>query len=221
MNSIQRFCTVAAAGLLSGSASAGSHLWDFWEIFSNEDGTIQFMELHVPTSASGETFVGGKKIWSLTTGKQFTFPGNLTGSTSFKYLLLATQGYADLPGSPTPDYIIEDGFFSVNGDTLKYHIYDTFTFTAAQLPTDCVMSLARNKSNNVNTPTNFPGASGTIDACPCPADINSDGLTDGADLGLLLAAWNSSDTAADFDKNGVVDGADLGVLLGGWGECPI
>jgi hypothetical protein len=50
-----------------------------------------------------------------------------------------------------------------------------------------------------------------------PADLNRDGVVDGADLGLLLAVWNSSDAAADLNDDGVVDGADLGLLLSAWG----
>ncbi len=48
-----------------------------------------------------------------------------------------------------------------------------------------------------------------------PADLNADGVVDGADLGILLGAWGSA-SHADLDGSGAVDGADLGALLGGW-----
>ncbi len=48
-------------------------------------------------------------------------------------------------------------------------------------------------------------------------DLNCDGIVDGADLGLLLAAWGSSDQIADLNASGDVDGADLGLLLSQWG----
>jgi murein tripeptide amidase MpaA len=54
----------------------------------------------------------------------------------------------------------------------------------------------------------------------CPGDFNLDGLVDGADLGLILAAWNTNDPAYDLDGNGNVNGADLGLLLAAWGFCP-
>ncbi|MFO0873677.1 MAG: hypothetical protein U0575_06860 [Phycisphaerales bacterium] len=55
---------------------------------------------------------------------------------------------------------------------------------------------------------------------PCPADITGDGLVDGADLGVLLAAWGPCvGCAADVTFDGVVDGADLGVVLAAWGAC--
>jgi len=47
-------------------------------------------------------------------------------------------------------------------------------------------------------------------------DLNNDGIVDGADLGQLLAAWGTDDSAADLDGDGTVDGADLGLLLAAW-----
>jgi hypothetical protein len=48
-----------------------------------------------------------------------------------------------------------------------------------------------------------------------PADLNSDGVVDGADLGILLGNWGSAG-AGDLDGSGTVDGIDLGLLLGSW-----
>ena len=53
---------------------------------------------------------------------------------------------------------------------------------------------------------------------PCPADFNGDGLVNGADLGLLAAAWETA--AGDLDGDGTTSGADVGLLLAAWGECP-
>lgn len=49
-------------------------------------------------------------------------------------------------------------------------------------------------------------------------DINGDGIVNGADLTILLAAWGActADCPADLDSNGVVNGADLTVLLAAW-----
>ena len=52
-----------------------------------------------------------------------------------------------------------------------------------------------------------------------PADLNRDGVVDGADLGLLLNAWGPCPEACclgDLTGDGVVDGADLGALLSRW-----
>jgi hypothetical protein len=48
-----------------------------------------------------------------------------------------------------------------------------------------------------------------------PADLNGDGTVDGADLGLLLAGWNTAGPG-DINGDGLVDGADLGLLLIGF-----
>lgn len=211
-----------AVGASAGSAAAGSHLWDFWEIFSTDDGSVQFIELHVPLVANGEINMANKKITSLATGKSFTFPVNLAPPSGLKYLLLATQSFADLPGAPTPDFIIPPSFFSPNGDTLKWHTYDTFIFTAAQMPTDCVLSLNRDKTTGVNSPKNYGGATGSVDACPpppCPADLDGSGAVDGADLGTVLQAWGTAGSIADLNSDGAVDSADLGLLLAAWGDC--
>lgn len=55
----------------------------------------------------------------------------------------------------------------------------------------------------------------------CPGDLNGDGTVDGADLGLLLAAWGTTGgcPSADLNEDGTVDGADLGLQLAAWGVC--
>lgn len=47
-------------------------------------------------------------------------------------------------------------------------------------------------------------------------DLNADSSVDGADLGLLLAAWGTGGGPADLTIDGTVDGADLGILLSNW-----
>lgn len=54
----------------------------------------------------------------------------------------------------------------------------------------------------------------------CPTDLNEDGVTDGADLGLLYVSWGEPGPA-DLDGSGAVDGADVGLLLTGWGSCEL
>jgi hypothetical protein len=47
-------------------------------------------------------------------------------------------------------------------------------------------------------------------------DLNTDTQVDGADLGLLLSAWETDDADADLNCDGTVNGADLGILLANW-----
>jgi len=48
-----------------------------------------------------------------------------------------------------------------------------------------------------------------------PADLNDDGLVNGADLGILLSNWGTAGPG-DLNADGVVDGADVGILLSYW-----
>lgn len=53
----------------------------------------------------------------------------------------------------------------------------------------------------------------------CPSDLTGDGMTDGADLAILLSQWGGSGSA-DLDGSGMVGGADLAQMLAAWGNCP-
>ena len=56
----------------------------------------------------------------------------------------------------------------------------------------------------------------------CPGDITGNGQINGADLGLVLAAWASDGTdepGSDVNQDGIVNGADLAFVLGAWGPC--
>ena len=55
----------------------------------------------------------------------------------------------------------------------------------------------------------------TAGPCDSPADLNDDGRVNGADLGLMLAAWGGRGPA-DLNGSGSVTGADLGLLLAAW-----
>jgi hypothetical protein len=56
---------------------------------------------------------------------------------------------------------------------------------------------------------------------PCPADLNNDGIVNGADISVLLGFWglNGNPVDADITGDGLVDGADLAMLLSSWGKC--
>ena len=115
-----RAAICASTVLLAGSAQAGNHTWDVNEIFSNFDGTVQFIELFEANGATNEVGMPGQTI--ATDANSFVLPGDtLEPPTTHKFLLIATQAFADLPGAPTPDYIIDGfdpGFFDTNLATI-------------------------------------------------------------------------------------------------------
>lgn len=49
-----------------------------------------------------------------------------------------------------------------------------------------------------------------------PADLNGDGVVNGADLAALLSNWGQAGSA-DLNNDGVTNGADLAQLLSSWG----
>ena len=151
------------------SAMAGSHSWRISEVYSNSNGTIQFIELVECCGLPQEVFVAGEHVTS--NSHFFQFPGNLTVNTSNKKMLLATDGFAALPGAPPRDFAIVDNFFSITGDTIRYNPegnYDTFTFSAGDLPTNGVDSIQITDHNShtfivaPNNPTNLNGDTDSI-----------------------------------------------------------
>ncbi len=222
------FASIAAAGLGT-PAMAASHLWIFSEVFSNPSGTIQFIEMVECCGAQNETFLFDKWIKSVVTHEQFTFLANLpcTNCTAHKHLLLATQSFADLPGAPTPDYIILVGslpFFAIGGDTLQYWFYPDATWTFGPVPTDGYNSLHQDDqvvTVGCNTPTNFAGQSGSVTLTCDPADLDGDGSVGVTDMLGLLGAWgtNPDGCPPDFDGDGTVAVTDFLQLLASWGPC--
>ncbi len=52
------------------------------------------------------------------------------------------------------------------------------------------------------------------------ADLDGNGVVDGSDIGLLIAAWGQCEgCSADINGDGKVDGADLAQIIAFWGSC--
>lgn len=155
---------------------AGSHLWRFNEIYSNADGTIQFIEMKECCGSTIETAIGGKWVLAVNTGNQFTFPSNLSGNTANRHLLLATQAFADLSGVPAPDFIIPNNFLPLGGDTLEYWMYPdaTWSYGPGDLPVNGVDSLDVGGAVGPNSPTNYAGDSGSVNLNTAPIPAVSD-----------------------------------------------
>ena len=48
------------------------------------------------------------------------------------------------------------------------------------------------------------------------ADLNGDGLVNGADFGIMLSSFGNAGGPADLNRDGVVNGSDVGLMLGDW-----
>ena len=158
-----------ALGLAAATSQAAFHLWTMNELYSNADGTVQFLELTAITG--GQQFLAGHDLTSTSgmASRTFTFPADLPGDTSGKRMLIGTQGFAAL-GVVTPDYIVPNGFFFNAGGSVNFAAADNWNHGA--LPTDN-RSLNRDGSAGVNSPRNFAGQTGTVSAA---TPLNFQGL---------------------------------------------
>lgn len=156
------FIAACLSGLIPVSASAGQHTWDVSEVFSNADGTIQFVELHERNGTNGEGGVGNGSIAS--NAESFSWSNGSVPNTANRFYLVATQGFADLPGVPAPDAIIDPGsvpFFDTAGDDVTFIVYDTCSFGA--VPTDGVDSYdCIADATGASTPVNYADTPGSI-----------------------------------------------------------
>ncbi len=225
---------LACLVLSTDAAQAGFHPWDITEVYSNADGTLQFIEWF--TAVDTEEQLGDRVV--TTESNTFTFPNDLPSpATAGRNFLMATAGFAALPGAPVPDFIMPDGFIDVTSDTLRLRtsqggmIWETFSFGIGELPANGVDSLicsvhsgsaCMSTDVEVNSPTNFAGDSGSVMPPPaCSADLDGDGGVGASDLAQLLGSWGPCpECSADLDGSGDVGAFDLALLLGAWGPCP-
>jgi hypothetical protein len=128
---------------------------------------VQFIELFCP--ANGQQFLTNHQLAATSDGVTvtFTFPGDSGNPTLNKTLLLATANFAALPGAVTPDFILPDNFINPNAASILIDFglgQDNMSFSNAQLPSDGINSIDRFLVQAVNSPTNFAGQSGSLNA---------------------------------------------------------
>lgn len=184
--------TLLVIGAMAQQASAFAHLWQINEIYSNADGSIQFIEMINPTPGSFETSLLNQTFSS--NADTYIYPNNLVGDTAFKTFLMATLGFAALPGTPTPDYIIPDNFFAPTGDTLEFNAAlpgpEIVTFVSGDLPLCGTLSMNDDLSTSQNSPTNFSVVTGPITIVFAPlGDLNGDCEINVVDFALMASNW--------------------------------
>jgi serralysin len=206
-------------GGITSAANAAFHLWQISEVYSNADGSVQFIEMF--DTNNGENFIGGFSLESDSDGvtKSYTFPANIpTGTaTGGQHLLIATPGFGSLPGGVTPDYSLPAGpFFNPNATEITIDFDGSgasLSASSGTFPTDGVNSL-NNTGIEVNSPTNIHGNSGSVDfSTPSTTgDYDGNGTVDAADYVIWRKSLNQSaspkGSGADGDADGTIGPGD-------------
>jgi hypothetical protein len=168
-----RYLMAPALALWAASAAAEFHTYQIEEIFSNADGTVQYVVMHESQGMSAENFWMGNALTSthLGTTQTYVFRNNLPGvmcgyygcgggGTANTRVLIASQGFAALH-LVTPDFIMPNGFIATDGATLNYAGVDIIAVPS--LPTDGVHAVdVRSGAVVPNVATNFAGQSASV-----------------------------------------------------------
>jgi hypothetical protein len=192
--------------MAASSAQAAFHLYRISQIFSNADGTVQFITLI--TADDGEYQWGGQSITSTGSkgGGILVFPTDLPRhATALKSVLIATQGFADLH-IVTPDFLVPSNFISTGSGSLNFAGVHTVTWVAGELPTDGVHALSALGNVVPNLAENFAGQTASVGGAP--ASPSYQGLwwkADEAGWGVnfahqgdrIFATWYTYDTAGN------------------------
>lgn len=81
------------------------------------------------------------------------------------------------------------------------------------LPSDTLLEF-----DGLNFPRVYqPLTIGPLEGVTGQADLDGNGVVNGTDLAMLLAAWGPNGSIADLNGDGVVNGADLSAMLLNWG----
>ncbi|MFM7051596.1 MAG: hypothetical protein ACKOYN_05610, partial [Planctomycetota bacterium] len=105
-----------------------------------------------------------------------------------------------------------------NANALRFSTMYNFWFDADEAPSAAAVNgtLGLFKPGASGTPNSMTVAT-TGPATPVvatPGDLDNNGVVNGADLTLLLAAWGTA--GGDLNSDGTTDAADLTVLLANW-----
>lgn len=213
------------------TATAAVHLWQIKEVFSNADGSVQFIEMF--DNFPGEVFTAGTTLQANSDGviKSFTLSSISPKPTQNRHMLFATPGFSSLAGGIAPDFTFLPAtlpFINPNANNITITFSgsgDSINFTGASLPKNGINSLTDtvlapfdppnfNLVSGVNSPFNLANQCGSVNPSgPTPTgDYNCNHIVDGADYVVWRntqgQAASPSGSGADGDASGTIDASD-------------
>lgn len=150
--------------LLPTTAPAAFHGWQIRELYTNLDGSVQFIELFAPGDSNQFTTGQTIQVTEMATGMThtFTFDMDTASPTGTHALLIATSNIS-MFGGPTPDFILPFDFLFSGASTINFLGTIQGAINYAGLPTDGTLSLAiPGLTTQVNSPQNYNGTIGSV-----------------------------------------------------------
>lgn len=167
MKRVFAWCIAAATMVAAFAASASFHLFNIEQVYTNADGTVQFIVLTAPVD--GENLWANHQLTATGPGgpaKVYTFPTNLPSSdTGGRRVLVATQGFAAL-NLVTPDYVIPNNFLQIPDGRIDFAGVSAVSYT--NIPTDGTQAINSRGNPIQNVATNFAGHSASVSLPPPP-----------------------------------------------------
>ncbi len=167
---------IASAAFLTPNAHAGFHLWALSELYTNADGSVQFLEF--TTTFGSQQFVAGQQVQlqmisPASVLNTFTIPTNLPSDSTNKKFLIGTANLQALYGV-TPDFVITANFLAVAGGfsnkTISFFGTNSL-LSLTNLPLNGTQSLnyPTGTVNSTVTATNFAG----VNSSPIPEPVTA------------------------------------------------
>jgi cytochrome c553 len=155
---------VVSVLLFSALPAQAVDAWRISEIFSNTDGTVQYVKL--TTTSNNQQALSGRTLRALNpaggVGQIFTFPSSLGSSqTANKSVLLGTVAFSGFTQLHV-DYQLPAGFLFTEGGTVQLVDIDAVAYQRTQLPRNGVQALRFDGAAVTANPVNFAGQTVTV-----------------------------------------------------------
>jgi len=153
------------------------------------------------------TAITGKWNSGLVSYMPVSMPGNLMISQGS-----IMTGPISIPSYASP--------FGDRFDTLSANPAVPFNSAYSVPGTVMTWSLGLPTSTSPSPPSSL--ADSPVTTCQCSmSDLSGDGISDGADITVLLACWGADCPQHDLNQDGVIDGIDLAYLLTNLGQTQV